>query len=213
MKLERKARGRACKTAQLGNAPSARRIITSKALFQLNLITLMLALAGVLTYFARAADAPMGQMQGGCADYKWDMTAEFAAWAATPITIEAGRDDNEATLVDAGVRYDMTLRSHEAVQFVTAPEKDRGGPGKSSGLLKFTPKDDGLYRISASTGLWIDLVHFGARVPSDAFQMQTKCESIFKSVAFRLKGGQPHIIQLNGSPLKMAGLLITKVKE
>jgi hypothetical protein len=98
-----------------GNAPSARRLITSKALFQLDLITLMLALAGVLASFARAADPSMGQMQGGCADYKWDMTAEFAAWAASPTTIEAGRDDNEATVVNVGVRYNVTLRSHEAV--------------------------------------------------------------------------------------------------
>jgi hypothetical protein len=187
--------------------------MTSKLLFRLNLVVLIIALIGTFASFARAEDTPMAQMQGGCADYKWDMTAEFAAWATKPTAIEAGREQNEAPVVDAGVHYDVTLRSHEAVQFVTAPEKDRGGPGKSSGLLKFTPKDDGLYRISASTGLWIDLVHFGARVPSDAFQMQTKCESIFKSVAFRLKGGQPHIIQLNGSPLKTAGLLISKVKE
>jgi hypothetical protein len=80
-------------------------------------------------------------------------------------------------------------------------------------LLKPTPKDDELYRISASTGLWIDAVHFGARSPSEGFDAHGGCETIHKSVAFRLKGGQPHIIQLNGSPLKMAGLLITKVKE
>jgi hypothetical protein len=213
MDLERRTRRRAFKAAPMSSAIFSRNYVTSKTLFRLSLVTLMIALTGVFASLARAADAPAAKMQGGCGDYKWDMSAEFAAWAATPMQVESGRNENEAPAVEMGKRYDLTLRSHESVQFATAPEKDRGGPGKSSGLLKFTPKDAGLYRISASTGLWIDVVQFGARVASDSFQMQTKCETIFKSVAFRLKGGQPHIIQLNGSPLKTAGLLITKVKE
>jgi hypothetical protein len=187
--------------------------MTQKLLFKLNVAALFVAMIGFCASFARAAEAPMAQMQGGCADYKWDMSAEFATWAMAATPVHAARNDGEAPMIDAGVRYDVTLAAHESVQFVAAPEKDRGGPGKSSGLLKFTPKDDGLYRVSASNGLWIDVVQGGTRIASDAFQMQTKCETIFKSVAFRLKGGQTHVVQLNGSSQQMTGLLITKVKE
>jgi hypothetical protein len=182
-------------------------------LLRLNLATLFVASMGFCASLVRAAETPMSQMQGGCANYEWDMTAEFAAWTAVARQVGAARNNGEAPMIDVGVRYDVSLNAHESVQFSAAPEKDRGGAGKSSGALKFTPKDDGLYRISASNGLWIDVVTSGARIASDAFQMQTKCETIFKSVAFRLKGGQTHIIQLNGSPSRIAGLLITRVKE
>ena len=95
------------------------------------------------------------------------------------------------------------------VKFVVAPQKDRGGPDKYSGLVSFVPATDGVYRVSASSGVWIDAVVAGTVVPSARFEMQTKCTTIFKSVAFELKGGAPVVLQINGSATPTVGLLVT----
>lgn len=172
--------------------------------------TLVLTAVSPVAAETLPAPRPMEEMKGGCDAYAWDLAREFSLWAQTPQAAAASPGANGAPSVAPNTRLQIALHPHASVTFAVTPEKDRGGADKFSGLIAFTPPADGLYRISASSGLWIDAVQEGAAVESAGFEMQTGCETIFKSVAFPLKGGTPAIIQLNGSKTPDAGLLITQ---
>jgi hypothetical protein len=47
--------------------------------------------------------------------------------------------------------------------------------------------------------VWVDVLTDHAVVKSTGFEMQTKCTTVFKSVAYLLSGGDTAILQFNGS--------------
>ena len=71
---------------------------------------------------------------------------------------------------------------------------------------------DGLFRISAGNTLWVDAVIDSQIVESAAFEMQSNCERIRKSVAYHFKAGKTVILQLNGNPDETVGPLISRLK-
>jgi len=152
---------------------------------------------------------PMDALQGDCSNYGWNLKREFEVWGTQPIAVVAKPEPSALPLVDIDRRLDVTLQPHASVKFAVSPEKDRGGPNKFSGLISFVPPADGVYRVSAASGVWLDAVVSGAIVPSLRFEMQTKCTTIFKSIAYELKGGAPVTLQINGSAKPVLGLLIS----
>jgi len=162
---------------------------------------------------ATAADTPpqrpMDQMHGDCSAFAWNMSQEFKLWNAPPTAARSSAEVSAAPTIPVSQRVDLALLPHPQVRFVTPPETDRGGPNKYSGLAVFKVDRSGLYRISASSGLWIDVVADGKRVPSSAFEMQTECKSVFKSVAYTLPADTRLIVQLNGSATPTTTIAIT----
>jgi len=162
---------------------------------------------------ASAADTPpqrpMDQMHGDCSAFAWNMSQEFTLWNGQPAAARASAEVDAVPTIPVSQRVDLALHPHPQVRFVTQPETDRGGPNKYSGLAAFKVDRAGLYRISASSGLWIDVVVDGKRVPSSAFEMQTECKSVFKSVAYTLPANARLIVQLNGSATPNTTIAIT----
>lgn len=156
---------------------------------------------------------PMEEMQGDCSNYRWDMSEEFSLWEKEAANIAASASADAAPGIGLAARYTVTLHPHDSVAFVATPEKDRGGKDKFSGLLRIEIPEDGLYRISASSGVWIDAVVNGAVVKSTSFEMQTKCTTVFKSVAYRLSGGDTAFLQINGSAVSTVDIAITMPHE
>lgn len=164
---------------------------------------------------AQAADPSLPQramteMQGACTNFGWNMTDEFKLWSAAPVAVAARPLNDSLPALKLGQRYDVSLKPHPDVSFVAKPEQDRGAPMVFSALAAYTAPEAGLYRLSASNGLWIDAVRDGKVIPSSAFEMKTKCDSIFKSVAYRFAAGDRIVVQLSGSRTETVGLLITK---
>ncbi|MBX3504659.1 MAG: hypothetical protein KF895_04210 [Parvibaculum sp.] len=156
---------------------------------------------------------PMEEMQGDCSNYQWDMSEEFRLWETEASHVAASATADEAPAIGLATRYTVTLHPHDSVTFVATPEKDRGGEDRFSGLLKLEIPEDGLYRISASSGVWIDAVVDGKVVKSTSFEMQTKCNTVFKSVAYRLSGGNTALLQFNGSRSGTVDIAITMPHE
>lgn len=169
-------------------------------------IALCVVLAG-----PAAAQRPMNEMQGDCSNYATKLDREFELWAkpAQPATaVVAARDD--APLIAMDSRHDIRLARHDAVTFATAPEQNRGGPDRFSGIARFTVPASGSYRVSASSGLWVDVVDGGKVIKSSTFEMQTKCTTIFKTVTYRLEAGRQYLLQLNGNRSDRVDLLVTR---
>lgn len=173
-----------------------------------------LASLGFTVEHRLAQDLPpqrsMDAMHGDCADYGWNMTHELERWQHPGAAIRASATTGEAPRLKLDDRLALTLMPHAAVRFVVPPGKDLGSTGKFSGLLAFTPPADGVYRVSAGASVWIDVVAGGRSVPSERFEMQTGCHSIFKSIAFTLRGGEQVVLQVSGSGLPDVGLLVTR---
>jgi len=179
--------------------------------------SMMLAAVLVAAGSAAAGELPpqraMEEMQGDCTNFSWNMKRELELWQAKPAVVQANSKVSALPAVELSVRSEVALVVHPSVVFAVPPQKDRGGPDKYSGLVAFTPAKDGFYRVSAGSGVWIDAVVGSAIVNSARFEMQTKCTSIFKSVAFELKGGKPVTLQINGSATPSVGLLITEWQD
>ena len=163
----------------------------------------------------RAADPsapqrPMSEMQGPCSNFGWNMAEEFKLWAVAPVAAIAKPKNDDLTALKLGARYDVALKPHGDVTFIAKPEQDRGSPTVFSGLAAFVVPQAGGYCVSASNGLWIDAVRNGTVIPSSAFEMQTKCDTIFKSVAYRFEAGDRIVLQLSGSRTESVGLLISR---
>lgn len=152
---------------------------------------------------------PMEEMQGDCSNYRWDISQELDLWEKEAASVTAAASAENATRIGLGKRYTLTLLPHSSVAFAATPEKDRGGEDRFSGLLSFEIPEDGLYRISASSGVWIDAVVNGTPIKSAGFEMQTKCTTVFKSVAFQLSGGNATILQFNGNRDATVDIAIT----
>ncbi len=150
---------------------------------------------------------PMDQMQGDCSNFAWDLADEFRLWATGATRVVASVTGAGGPALESAKKYDVVLSAQNEVKFAMPPEQDRGGAGKHAGVVAFSPSEDALYRISASNASWIDVTTPNSIVASRAFEMQTKCQSIFKSVAYELKKGTPLILQINGSSTQSIGAL------
>lgn len=151
----------------------------------------------------------MEEMHGDCTNFSWDLSREFAIWNGSAATVAASNAPDDAPSVVLDQRMRISLAAQDRVRFAHAPETDRGGADRFAGLVAFVPARDGIFRISASSGVWIDAVQDGALVSSARFEMQTGCDSIFKSVAYRLRGGEPVVIQINGARTAEISLLVS----
>ena len=171
---------------------------------------LALVFAGPLAAFAEVPPPrPMDQMHGGCDAYAWNMGHEFHLWQGEAATARAGMDVSGITPVIVGKPVDVALAPQPGVAFAAIPEQQRGGADTFAGLLEIMPPTAGVWRVSASTGLWVDAIVDGVLVKSAGFEMQTGCATIFKSVSYDLPAGKPIVLQLSGSKPQAVRILVS----
>lgn len=151
---------------------------------------------------------PMTEMHGGCRDYASDVQAALAALRGPRTRVLASRAPRapRATL-EVGRAYQVHLRPAARVEYLEDPGRGWGQGGRA-GLVEFHPPRAGAYRVSLSRKLWIDAVQEGATVPTHAFEMQTGCADLFKSVVYVL-GEAPVVLQLGGRGGDQVGLVVT----
>lgn len=125
------------------------------------------------------------------------------------------RRHDMAPLTPAVRRIDVTL--HPADQVSLATMSGRNGGGRSgdwtetfAGLLELTVPNDGVYRISASSRTWIDVLDSETAVarvrPTHRLH---RCGHVHKSVEFSLKKGGPYWLEVSGSESPVISLIIT----
>jgi hypothetical protein len=120
-----------------------------------------------------------------------------------------------APLTPAVRRLDVTL--HPADQVSLATMAGRNGGGRSgdwnetfAGVLELTVPYDGIYRISASSRTWIDVLDSETAVarvrPTHRLH---RCGHVHKSVEFSLKKGGSYWLEVSGSESPVISLMIT----
>lgn len=162
----------------------------------------------IVTQTAAAAEPGMGS--GGCEDYAWDMNREFFLLGAAPLAVAALPERAEGgrfTPLDRPLK--VALRSANEVKLLAQPGRSHDAAASHAGLMMLVVPRTSTYRISSDQRLWIDVVGPDGVVKSSKFVMQTGCEKLVKSVAFKLEPETAYWIQLTGSPVREPMLLIT----
>jgi hypothetical protein len=163
---------------------------------------------------ANAADSrgrPMAEMMGDCSNYATDLRREFRLWTQPPAELRAvPAGDVFAGALRPDRRTSVALLSADRVRFAVQPSENRMAADRFGGTVRISPLPAGVWRVSASRGVWIDIATGGALVEAPNFEMQTKCSTIFKTVTFRVPPKADLVLQLNGSPAATVDILLTR---
>ena len=163
--------------------------------------------------WAAQEQRPMSQMHGGCDDYAFEMTRSFALWDAGKGAVSAGRNPAQPGALELDEKVQVELAPMERLSWlVRPPVAKKGFSGAQGGILAFQVNESGLYRLCLSGKIWADVVDVSAAKALDdvQFEMQTRCERIFKVVVFRLEAGKPYHLQLAFSKETKIGVLLTR---
>jgi hypothetical protein len=158
------------------------------------------AMAAVVTMFAftspaRSADADP------CTRFTWDVTRELAVMRQAPEATAAGVKAGTAVprLVPDKL-YELKLSDQSAVSFAVKPAKPTLPDGAQGGVAQFRVSKAGKYRISITSGHWIDVVDGTQVIRSLDFQGARGCERPRKIVEYDLPAGRDLVLQLSGAP-------------
>jgi hypothetical protein len=163
-------------------------------------------MAGVLCQSAAAADAE------GCKHFKWDVSRELAVMQQPAQAITAAAAPGaHLPLLDVGTLYSLQLADQSGVTFAVGPAKTRSVPGAHAGLAQFRVKKAGHYRVSITTGHWVDVVDGAQLVPSVDFQGHVGCERPSKIVEFDLPAQRTLTLQFSGASDSEVMMAITAV--
>lgn len=135
-------------------------------------------------------------------------TIEQAGWNNAPTLVAATGAANQPTL-EEGRAVQLALTPTPQVQFAPAPDKP-GDATTFGGLVQFNVPQKGLYRISAGSAAWVDVVEGGRSVASTSHGHDRECVGVRKMIEFPLEAGQ-HQLQVAGSPTQNMTVLLTRL--
>lgn len=173
------------------------------------LLLALLAIPSTAPAQEPARSRPMSEMHGPCSNYQVDLAREFALMKEADVAVAAGRSVAEASRMPVSAPVRLGLTAQDQVAFVVPPAQDRGGTDRFAGIVSLGELPKGLWRVSAASGVWVDLVAGGAPLRSPTFEMQTQCPDVFKSVVFELPANGTVLVQVTGSKEDYVRLLLT----
>jgi hypothetical protein len=147
-----------------------------------------------------------------CSHFKWNVSREVAVMRKTAQPITAAlRPGPDLPRLKVDILYTLTLAEQNAVTFAVQPAKSRSDAGARAGLVRFRVDAPGHYRISITSGHWLDVIDHGQVVDSLDFQGHTGCERPRKIVEYELPAGRDLTLQLSGSSDSQVVVAITAV--
>jgi hypothetical protein len=174
-------------------------------LMTITLVTGVL-LAGILWQAASAVDVD------ACTGFKWNVSRERAVMKRTPQSITAAvKPGADLPLLSVGTLYSLKLADQAVVVFAAEPGKRRVAAGAQAGLVRFRVTKAGRYRVSITSGHWIDVLDGVHAVPSVDFQGHVGCARPSKIVEFDLPAARDLTLQFSGSSDPEVFVAITAV--
>jgi hypothetical protein len=148
----------------------------------------------------------------GCSHFTWDVSHELAVMKQTPKPITAAIKPGSGTpLLQVDTLYEVKLAPQGSVTYSAKPAKPTLDDSAQGGLVRFHVEQSGLYRISITSGHWIDVIEGEQFVKSKDFQGSRGCARPHKIVAFDLPAHKELILQFSGSTDPTVTLAITPV--
>lgn len=147
-----------------------------------------------------------------CTRFTWNVTHELSVMRQTPqplaAALKAGKD---APQLQVDKVYEVALAGQSGVTFALTPGKPTLPDNSQAGVLRFQSDKAGRYRISITSGHWIDVVSNGKLVTSRDFQGARGCERPRKIVEYELPANGDFTLQLSGAADQKVILAVTAV--
>jgi hypothetical protein len=144
------------------------------------------------------------QEGSGCAAFRWPLDRERAALV---------RADKPSLPNGGALAYDvaMTLQLQplSAAGLPKAPERPPRSTDSFAGHFTLAaPAKPGVYRLTISSGAWVDVLDGGAYLHPIAFSGAKDCEGARKSVKFDLPS-RPLALQFSGVPGDQISVIVS----
>jgi hypothetical protein len=164
----------------------------------MRIVLLSWCLMGVLASGLPAA--AMADEGDGCSHFSWDVSHELAVMKQTvkPVTA-ATKAGTGVPALALDTPYELKLSPQSGVNYAAKPVKPTLDDSAQGGLVRFHVKKAGLYRVSITSGHWIDVVDGDQPVKSKDFQGSRGCERPHKIVEFELSADKDFVLQFSGS--------------
>ncbi len=147
-----------------------------------------------------------------CTRFTWDVSRELAAMKQTPRAVAAAvKPGADIPQIEPEKLYEVKLADQPKVTFLARPARGAGTDGTYAGLVRFRVEKAGKYRVSITSGHWIDIVDGTQLVSSRDFQGQHGCKRPHKIVEYELPAGRDLTLQLSGSVEAQVVVAITAV--
>jgi hypothetical protein len=167
-----------------------------------------LLLCSMSAAVAAAADAADSDP---CTRFTWDVSQELAVMKQTPKPVSgATKADVGVPMLQVGKLYRLRLAPQSTVSFAVTPEKPTLDDGAHAGLVRFHAARPGRYRVSITSGHWIDVVDGSSAISSRDFQGRRGCERPHKIVEYELSRGDM-TVQLSGAAAREVLIAVTRV--
>lgn len=144
----------------------------------------------------------------GCSHFSWDVSHELAVMKQTAKPVAAATEDGKMiALLQVDKLYDLKLAPQSGVKYLVGPAKPTLNDSTQGGLARFRVSKDGLYRVSITSGHWIDVVDGEQLIKSKDFLGSHGCARPHKIVEFVLPANRDLVLQLSGavdSPVTLA---------
>ena len=162
---------------------------------------LPLPILAALFLSAIPAGSALAQEQApACTATAQSLPPELATWNDRhPLDAATKPARARGSRIEIGQAVDAKLAPTAEVEYAVRPQQ-KGGSVSYGGLLSFTVKEPGTYRIALGAGAWIDVVRGGKAAESAAHGHGPECSGIRKMVDFVLSPGI-YLLQIgaNGS--------------
>src|ERR1700730_11352676 len=148
----------------------------------------------------------------GCSHFTWYVSHELAVMKQTPKAITAATKPGAGTpLLHVDTLYELKLSPQSAVTYSAKPAKPTLNDSAQGGLVRFHVDKAGLYRVSITSGHWIDVVDGEQLVKSKDFSGSRECARPHKIVEFELPANKDLVLQFSGSTDSSVVTAITPV--
>lgn len=139
-----------------------------------------------------------------------NLPADLKPWAGprTPL-VAASAPASSLLALPVGQPAAIALLPAGSVRFARPPEQVRTPDDAHAGLLALTLPTAGVWRLSFSKPLWVDVLKGDAPVKSGAHGALASCTSLRKVVEFDAAAGA-YLVQLSGNPGRDVVIMVTK---
>ncbi len=112
-------------------------------------------------------------------------------------------------LTSAAERFEVALHPAERVSLPAKPAEGPEAAASFAGLVPISVPRDGVYRISISTHLWLEVLNGDSKLQRIRLEPRFHCGAVQKSLGFALKPGVTYWLQLSGSKTREVHVVIT----
>ena len=147
----------------------------------------------------------------GCSHFSWDVSHELKVMKQTAAPVTAATQPGHVPLIQIDELYELKLSPQSAVTYSAKPAKPTLNDSAQGGLVRFHVDKAGLYRVSITSGHWIDVVDGEQTVKSKDFSGSRDCPRPHKIVEFELPANKDLVLQFSGSTDSSVVTAITPV--